>query len=133
MNNLRTLVAAVLAVLCVSLHGQVSRNESPATFNIATAELDQILTSKEGAVLDFSGNRYLDKGKVEMNTLNGDMRFVRVKLDYFSSALLMIQVNGEHSTQVFLMSDKTATYYRGKVSGTGIQMTRVEKDQIVVE
>lgn len=68
-----------------------------------------------------------------MNTLNGDIRFLRIKLDYFKNAFLMIQVNGEYSTQVFILSEDKSVFYKGTIGEKAVVMTKCSEDDIVSE
>lgn len=92
-----------------------------------------MLAQAEGSTIDIPANPFIHHSKVEMNTLNGDMRFLRLRSAYFPGSLLTIQVNGAYSTQVFVISDPGGIYYRGTANPDGVKMEKCEKDDIVVE
>lgn len=105
----------------------------PASFIISRADFDQLFTKKNNDVVLTKTNKYLDKSTVLMNTLNGDTKFLKIKLHYFTKAYLMVQVNGEYSTQVFILSDDKSVFYKGRVDKGSVTMTKCNEDDIVSE
>jgi hypothetical protein len=109
-----------------------TENKYPGTFMISKTEFDQLLSSKPGEKTALA-NKYLDGSTTMMNSLNGDMKFLKAKLGYFKNAILMIQVNGEYSTQIFIMSEDKSVFYKGKKEKDGVLMTKCSEDDIVSE
>lgn len=105
----------------------------PESFTINKSDFDELFTKKANTNLDLSSNKYLDKSTIEMNTLNGDIKFLRIKLNYFSNAYLLVQVNGSYSTQVFVMSKDKSIFYKGKIEKDLVVMTKCAEDEIVSE
>ena len=68
-----------------------------------------------------------------MNTKNGDMHFVKLKLTYFPKSYLLIQENGMYSTVIFIMSDDKSVFYKGKIDKEVITMRKCSEDDIVSE
>ena len=70
---------------------------------------------------------------LELNTKNGDMQLLRIRLNYFPKALLMVQVNGEYSTQVYITSSSKTLSYKGKIEKDRVLLTKCNRDEIVSE
>ena len=105
----------------------------PQSFFILKSELQDLFTLKAGQLVTLAGNKYINKSSVLMNTKNGDISFLRIKLSYFKNAYLLVQVNGGYSTQYFVMSDDKSVFYKGKPVDEKIIMTRCTEDEIVSE
>lgn len=107
--------------------------KQPASFIISKADFDQLFTKKNNDLVLTKTNKYLDKSTVLMNTLNGDTKFLKMKLSYFAKAYLMVQINGEYSTQVFILSDDKSVFYKGRIDKGIVTMTKCNEDDIVSE
>lgn len=107
--------------------------KQPASFIISKADFDQLFTKKNSDLVLTKTNKYLDKSTVLMNTLNGDTKFLKMKLSYFAKAYLMVQINGEYSTQVFILSDDKSVFYKGRIDKGIVTMTKCNEDDIVSE
>ena len=105
----------------------------PASFTISKTDFDNLFTKKPKEAVASKTNKYLDKSTVEMSTLNGDTRFLRLKLNYFQNAFLMVQINGEYSTQIFILSDDKSVFYKGRLEKGLVTMTKCNEDDIVSE
>ncbi|MCC6372223.1 MAG: hypothetical protein IT236_14560 [Bacteroidia bacterium] len=105
----------------------------PQSFTISKAEFDAIMATEVNAAISMPDNKYVDKSKVIIHTHNGDMQFVKVNLNYFPKSGLMIQVNGEYSTQIFLLSDDKTLSYKARVDKELITLTKCTRDEIVSE
>lgn len=105
----------------------------PATFTISKSDFDNLFSKKQKEVVETKTNKYLNKSAVLMNTLNGDTKFLKVKLNYFKNAYLMVQVNGEYSTQIFVLSDDKSVFYKGELEKGNVLMTKCNEDDIVSE
>ena len=105
----------------------------PESFTISRADFDNFFNYKNNDVLNTPANKYIDKSVLLLHTNNGDMQFLKLKLSYFPKALLMIQVNGIHSTQVFLLSDDKSLSYKGKVDKDVVTLAKCRQDEIVSE
>lgn len=138
--RLRSLVIVTLILGFTSFNAQnkstsVKKTVSryPASFVITKAEFDKLFTLKNNEVVNVPANKYLDKSVLELNTLNGDMRLLRIKLNYFPKALLMVLVNGEYSTQVYITSSDKLLSYKGKLEKDKVTLTKCNRDEIVSE
>lgn len=105
----------------------------PETFTIAKADFDSFFNYRVNGVIKTPSNQYTDKAVLLLNSKNGDMQLLRLKLSYFPKSYLMIQVNGVHSTQVFLMSDDKSAFYKGKVNKEKVTLTKCKEEEIVSE
>lgn len=105
----------------------------PDSFTIAKSEFDNLFSKKAKETVTSKTNKYLDKSSVLMNTVNGDTKFLKIKLTYFQNAFLVTQVNGEYSTQVFVLSDDKSVFYKGHMDKGLIIMTKCNEDDIVSE
>jgi len=111
----------------------VSAKQTPTSFVISKTDFDKLFTKRTKEVISVKSNKYLDKSSVMMNTLNGDTKFMKIKLSYFKNAYLMVQVNGEYSTQVFILSDDKSVFYKGHMDKGSVTMTKCNEDDIVSE
>jgi len=111
----------------------VTKKQNPASFTISKTDFDNLFTKKPKEVLTVSNNKFLDKCSVIMSSLNGDTKFMKIKLHYFQNAFLMVQVNGAYSTQVFIMSDDKSVFYKGRLENGAVIMTKCNEDDIVSE
>lgn len=109
------------------------KKKYPAVFTIDKADFDNLFNKKAKEVISSKNNVYIDKSTVVMNTLNGDTKFMKIRLSYFPKAYLMVQVNGEYSTQVFVLSDDKSVFYKGKMDNGSVAMTKCNEDDIVSE
>lgn|GEM_PF-1416149 len=107
--------------------------KNPETFSISKTDFDKLFTFKSNQVITLSQNIYLDKSVSLLNTKNGDMIFLKIKLNYFKKAYLLVQINGSFSTQIFILSDDKSIFYKGKLSSTGLLMTKCLEEEIVSE
>lgn len=105
----------------------------PESFVISKPVFDELFNLKIKEVLSLKENQYLDKAQVMMNTKNGDMTFLKLKLSYFPKSNLMIQVNGSYTTQIFIMSDDKSVFYKGKIEKENIVLKKCAESEIVSE
>jgi hypothetical protein len=105
----------------------------PAEFKVARMQFDKVYTMKEGDVLAIKGSTQLDQAKALINTRNGDMQFVRLKLRGIPKAYLVVQVNGGYSTHVFILSDDHSVSYKGRITENEVQFKKCDEDEIVSE
>lgn len=105
----------------------------PASFTIGKADFDRLFEIKAKESISSKNNKYLDKGLMMMNSLNGDMKFLKIQLSYFKNAYLLVQVNGEWSTQIFILSDDKSVFYKGKIDKGSVTMSKCQEDDIVSE
>jgi len=105
----------------------------PSSFIIDKSEFDNLLSCSLNSKVISKKNKYMDKSVLLMNSQTGDMKFLKFKLDYFKNALLMVQVNGSYSTQVFIMSDDNSVFYKGEFIKNDVVMTKCQKDDIMSE
>jgi hypothetical protein len=125
---------------CNSLFAQKTKTNStknkniyPTSFTINKSDFDRLLNTKANQVFVSKENKYLDKSAMLMNTKNGDTKFMKIKLNYFPKAYLMIQVNGEYSTQVFILSDDKSVFYKGRAEKNTYLLNKCSEDEIVSE
>lgn len=141
LNSFKLLAVLLLTSFTIPVAAQTQKKASskqtvtkqPASFIISKTEFDQLFTKKSNAILTTKSNKYLDKSTVLMNTLNGDTKFLKIKLHYFTKAYLIVQVNGEYSTQVFILSDDKSVFYKGRLDKGIVTMTKCNEDDIVSE
>lgn len=141
LNSFKLLAVLLLTSFTIPVAAQTQKKASskqtvtkqPASFIISKTEFDQLFTKKSNAILTTKSNKYLDKSTVLMNTLNGDTKFLKIKLHYFAKAYLIVQVNGEYSTQVFILSDDKSVFYKGRLDKGILTMTKCNEDDIVSE
>jgi hypothetical protein len=105
----------------------------PDSFTITRSEFDHLFSKKTKETIVSKVNKYLDKSSVLMNTVNGDTKFLKIRLAYFQNAFLVSQVNGEYSTQVFILSDDKSVFYKGRLDKDFVVMTKCNEDDIVSE
>ncbi len=125
--------------LCLSINAQTKSKQKtisknyPESFSIQKSDFEIIMNSANNSSLKFSNNIYIDKGIVQMNSKNGDMHFMRIKLNFFPKSFLLIQENGSYSTIVFIMSDDKSVFYKGKLDKEILNMKKCSEDDIVSE
>jgi len=105
----------------------------PERFSISQQDLQTLFQTKTGTRSTFKENRYLNNGSMELNTLNGDMHFLNYKLSFFKNARLIVQKNGEYTTQVFVTSDDKSVFYKGTFNAGQVTLVKCEEDEIVSE
>lgn len=138
-HSLKFLLALFISALNIGTFAQNSKpvseksNKNPTTFTINKNDFEGLFSKQIKETIALSSNKYLDKSSVMMNSLNGDMKFMKIKLNYFKNAFLMIQVNGTYSTQIFILSDDKSVFYKGRMDGDTITMTKCNEDDIVSE
>lgn len=140
MHFIKSFVTLFLIFLSAVSPAQKSRpvtenkQKNPVSFTISKADFDNLFSKKMKETIISKSNKYLDKSSVLMNSLNGDTKFMKIKLSYFTNAFLMVQVNGEYSTQIFILSDDKSVFYKGRIDDKGIvTMTKCNEDDIVSE
>jgi len=110
-----------------------TNQRNPASFTINKTDFENLFSKRIKETISVKTNKYLDKSSVLMNSLNGDTRFMKIKLHYFANAYLMVQVNGEYSTQIFVLSDDKSVFYKGRIDNGIVTMTKCNEDDIVSE
>jgi hypothetical protein len=110
-----------------------ARQSNPSSFVISKAEFEELLGMKVAQIVTAKENKYLNGSTLLMNSLNGDIRFLKIKLSYFRNAYLLVQVNGEYSTQVFVMSEDKSVFYKGRTDNGNVIMQKCNEDDIVSE
>ncbi|MEI6020069.1 MAG: hypothetical protein WCR21_02995 [Bacteroidota bacterium] len=126
-------------VLCITLNAQNKPKQKskgknyPESFSIQKSDFDKIMNEAGNSTLKFPSNIFIDQSFVQLNTKNGDMHFVKVKLSYFPKSYLLIQENGVYSTVVFIMSDDKSVFYKGKLNKEILNMKKCSEDDIVSE
>lgn len=135
--------AASLIIVCLlvfsGLNAQSKKTLSkktsryPENFSISKSDFDKLFTLSKNQLLNFSNNKYIDKSVLELNTQNGDMQLLRIKLNYFPKAVLMVLVNGVYSTQVYITSSDKSLSYKGKIEQEQVLLTKCNRDEIVSE
>jgi hypothetical protein len=121
--------AAQHTTVKTAVHG----NTYPTTFTIAKNDFDNLFLYKANEPVASKTNKYLDKAALLKNSSNGDMKFLKLKLDYFKHAFMLVQVNGTYSTQVFIMSDDKSVFYKGHFEKNVLIMSKCSEDDIVSE
>jgi hypothetical protein len=138
-STLKGLITVLMFLACFLGHtqnastGKITNNTYPETFNIPKSDVQKLLEASVNTRLSFQNNPYLNQSTVQLNTLNGDMHFVKIQLSYFSNSYLMLQVNGSYSTIVFILSEDKSVFYKGKMDPDQITMRKCAKDDIVSE
>jgi hypothetical protein len=112
---------------------RANSNRYPKSFVITKTVFDQLFFLKTGDQLLNKTNKYLQGASLLMNTTNGDMKFLRLKLRYFENAFLMIQVNGTASTQAFIQSDDKSVFYKGRFDKETLVMDKCQENEILSE
>jgi hypothetical protein len=119
--------------LFTGIDAQTKKNTTKKTVSISKPDFDKLFTYKKNEVLKFTDNKYIDKSILELNSLTGDMQLLRIKLNYFPKAILMIQVNGEYSTQVYITSATKSLSYKAKIEKDRVLLIKCNRDEIVSE
>ncbi len=110
----------------------------PDSFIITLDELNNIFGAKQGTRIN-STNRYLNKAEVLINTVVIENKQLKLKLNYFKPAHLIVQVNGDNPPIIFVMSDKNNVFYTNNMDGNfsikdnQITMIKCLKDDIISE
>lgn len=136
---LNCFLAAFLMITCLDANAQNAKSKTvqsktyPATFTVDKILFDNLFTYKNNEVIPEKTNKFLKGSVLLMNTLNGDMRFLKLKLDYFKNGFMLVQVNGIYSTQVFIMTDDKSVFYKGKFEKGNLIMSKCSEDEIVSE
>lgn len=105
----------------------------PESFTISKLEYDGFFKLETNTAVNAPANKYIHKAVLELNTLNGDMRLLRLRLGYFPKGILLVQVNGTYSTQVFITTNDKKLSYKGKISPDGVTFTKCNRDDIYTE
>lgn len=105
----------------------------PGSFVITKSDYDQLFQLKVNDVVPSRSGKYISGSTMLLNTKNGDMKFLKLKLNYFKNALLVIQVNGSATTQVFILSDDKSIFYKGRFEKNNLLMNKCLEDEIVSE
>mgnify|MGYP006927912742 CR=1 FL=1 len=139
MINKRLLYPVIFLLLATVLQGQTKKTKpavvsaNPVIFTIEQTEFESLFNYKSGEVIRCQKNKYIDKSVMELNTRNGNMQLLRIKSAYFAKSLLMVQVSGQLSVQVFIVSTDKKTFYRGKTERGKVTMSRCKEEDIVTE
>ncbi|HOZ88307.1 MAG TPA: hypothetical protein PL029_11135 [Bacteroidia bacterium] len=104
----------------------------PESFTIVKKDFDRLFLYKPEELVS-KNNSFINKGRVKMNAKNGDMKFLKIKLNYFKNAVLMVQVNGSASTQAFVVSSDKSVFYKGHFQKNDLVMIKCAEDDIVNE
>jgi hypothetical protein len=136
-------ILCILLILTITMPAEAQKSRSkntkktsqkyPASFTIDKTMFSSLFNYKVGDTVTLKTNPYINKSQMLMNSRNGDIKFLRFKLSYFKNAYLLVQENGEYSTQVFIMSDDKSVFYKGSVGPDKVVMTKCSEDEIVSE
>lgn len=107
-------------------------NNNPEKFEIEEKEFERLLSSSKNSTFK-TKNVYLNNSFISLNTKIGDNTQLKVKLSYFKKAYLIIQINGNDSRQIFIVSDDNSVFYSGEFKENKIIMTQCKKDDLFVE
>lgn len=107
-------------------------NSNPEKFVIEEKEFERLLSSSKNSTFK-TKNVYLNNSFISLNTKIGDNTQLKVKLSYFKKAYLIIQINGNDSRQIFIVSDDNSVFYSGEFKENKIIMTQCKKDDLFVE
>lgn len=132
-STLRISLLGILFLLGGFVSAQKEQGSYPENFIVKQKEIDKLFSCKPGTKISSRGNKYLVRGTVLVNTSNGDTKYLRFQLNYFKNAFLNVQVNGNFSTQVFIVSDDRSVFYKGKLEKGKWLMTKCSEDDIVSE
>jgi hypothetical protein len=121
-----------LAIL-LALPAAAQKSAAPEKFSISDKEILTILSTKAENKLSMPANPYINNALAVRNVRTGDIHYVRLKLVYFKDAYLTVQENGKYTTQVFVMSESGAVFYKGELKEGVVSMEKCSKDDIVVE
>ena len=135
------LILFTLGIMSFSLVAQNKKTKSakrpadiyPASFVITKEELGKLLSLKNNESLVYPANKYIDKSLILMSTKNGDMKFLKAKLNFFANSSLLVQVNGEYTTQIFIMSKDKSVFYKAKADRDKFILNKCTEDEIVSE
>jgi hypothetical protein len=136
MNKRYFMRAIALLLFCAAvqapLNAQAKRKNAAAEFSIPRVEFDKLYSMRDGEAVSSPSTR-LHKGTVLINTRNGDMQFIRVQLASIPGAYMVVQVNGEYTTQTFVLSDNHSISYKGWIGEREVRFTKCDEDEIVSE
>lgn len=127
----------LLFLLAFSISGKAQAkrnngNKPPESFEISNAEFDKLLNSKQGTRYK-SKNIILNKAQLSLNNKVIENQQVKLKLSYLKNAHLIIQLNGNDSKLIFIISDDDSVFYNGTFSEKNITMTKCQKDDLFVD
>jgi len=142
---MRTFFTRSLLVLFLSFTGLVflaqtpkpaaksKAKKHPETFIITKSDFDKLFSYKLNSVVKMKSNPYLNGSKVLLNSTTGDNKQLKLKLNYFPKSVLIVQVNGKDSQQLFVMSEDNSVFYRNITEDDKYKMVKCEKDEIISE
>lgn len=108
----------------------------PDTITVPWQELSDLFHYGKGEIITHS-SKYLHNGQVLLNTTDKDPhgkdKLMRIQLAYFPGAFLWVQVNGNYSTQVFILSEKPAWSYKSHFSANKVVLVKCRKESIISE
>lgn len=111
------------------------KNKFPDTFIIREFELNDLFKFNLNDKVIVKSNDYLDQATVVYKYENDKVHQLKLKLNYFKDAFLVVQINADESRQLFILSDSTTANYKNKLyqKTDKILMEKCKKEEIVSE
>lgn len=105
----------------------------PTSFTIELKELDQLFSSKANKTFRSRSNVYLNKSVVLINSSYKENKQLKLKLSFFKNAELYVQINGNDSKIIYILSSDDSVFYNSKIENNQIVLTQCKKDDILTD
>lgn len=105
----------------------------PTSFTIELKELDQLFASKANKTFRSRSNVYLNKSVVLINSSYKENKQLKLKLSFFKNAELYVQINGNDSKIIYILSSDDSVFYNSKIENNQIVLTQCKKDDILTD
>src|ERR1043165_9371473 len=118
---------SVLTFICVFVGmqfgwAQASKTATvkhPASFTITKISLDHLFACKENSVAKDKTNKYINGSTVLLNSVYKENKQLKLKLDHFKNAELIVQINGKDSKILYITSTDNSVFYNSKETEKG--------------
>ena len=111
----------------------IAKKQLPDSFSISKQDFDKLFSYKVNAVVKNNSNSHLNKAVVLLNTKYGSNKQLKLKLKSIDKSYLVVQINGDDSTLLFIISDDKSVFYKSRQSANKFEMIKCTEDEIVSE
>lgn len=105
----------------------------PDSISISKTAFDNLFNYKENDTIRKCSNAYLNDAVVLLNRKFEENRQLKLKLDYFTKSYLIVQVNGDDSILIFIISDDKSIFYKNNIYANKFVLVKCSEDDIISE
>lgn len=136
---MKTLSMKILLLTCficannISFAQDLEKRQIPDSISISKNDFENLFKYKANTIVKSNTNSYLNNAVVLLNNKFGSNKQLKLKLENFPTSYLIVQVNGDDSILIFIISDDKSVFYKNKNYADKFVLVKCAEDDIISE